>query len=208
MGMEERLIFWKEAEYHNTSSWKFVFSKFFSKIKAETSVVCDLINSKICQSSVRRRLLPYQSTELRLEGTTSVNISTLILLMNIFLPFASFPEVNSFWELGNAIPFSSFKILGVRVYCSVWSYRKIQILIRVSLSTEFFSKRRKNYTFWRETRAEDWKRGWNPISTGKTGRYGFSILIFRTIEIASSGRNDSFSQVFCFWLALIGQINK
>ena len=33
-------------------------------------------------------------------------------------------------------------------------FRKNQRLIRVSLSTEFFSKRRKNYTFWRETRAK------------------------------------------------------
>ena len=31
--------------------------------------------------------------------------------------------------------------------------QKNQRLIRVPLSTEFFSKRRKNYTFWRETRA-------------------------------------------------------
>ena len=38
-------------------------------------------------------------------------------------------------------------------YCHFCGSRKIQRLIRVSLSTEFFSKRRKNYTFWRETRA-------------------------------------------------------
>ena len=39
--------------------------------------------------------------------------------------------------------------------CHICGSRKIQRLIRVSLSTEFFSKRRKNYTFWRETRAEE-----------------------------------------------------
>ena len=41
----------------------------------------------------------------------------------------------------------------VKRNCHFCGSRKIQRLIRVSLSTEFFSKRRKNYTFWRETRA-------------------------------------------------------
>ena len=47
----------------------------------------------------------------------------------------------------------------VTINCHFCGSRKIQRLIRVSLSTEFFSKRRKNYTFWRETRADYWEEG-------------------------------------------------
>ena len=46
-----------------------------------------------------------------------------------------------------------FKPPVLKLLAAFGGSRKSQRLIRVPLSTEFFSKRRKNYTFWRETRA-------------------------------------------------------
>ena len=62
-------------------------------------------------------------------------------------------KTNSVCKRPSARPSLWGQMVSVMKYCHKGGSRKIQRLIRVSLSTEFFSKRRKNYTFWRETRA-------------------------------------------------------